>query len=73
MSATQTPEIARSDIYTDTEALIVAAQKIAELRATIQRMGAVASNWAGRAAGTKGFEQGFTALAAMAEDGLRDA
>lgn len=73
MSATPTPEIARSDVYTDAEALVVAAQKIAELRAALQSISAHASVMAGRAAGTKGLEQGFTALAEMAEKGLRAA
>lgn len=73
MSTTQTPEVARSDVYTDAEALLAAAQQIATLRAALQSISAHAAVMAGRAAGTKGLEQGFTTLAEMAEEGLRSA
>lgn len=70
MSTTQTPEVARSDVYTDAEALAAAAKQIALYRTAIQRMAVYAAAMSKRAAGTKGLEQGFIAMVSMAEDAL---
>lgn len=69
-AALATPTV--EETYTDADALLVAAQQIAELRAALQSISAHASVMATRAAGTKGLEQGFTMLVAMAEEGLRN-
>lgn len=73
MSATQTPEVARSDVYTDAELFKAALRRLADMERQMVRIHAHACIMAGRAAGTKGLEQGFTTLAAMAEEGLRNA